>query len=103
VTIYADGSTEEWHNEDGDCNEEGDNRYSYYVIDKSYNGTLETELKDNTISDDNVFHTDKTIQETIDDCHAEGVFWLVMFWILWIGIIIFAIFMFYYLDNRWLD
>ena len=103
VTIYSDGSTEEWHNEDGDWNEEGDIRYSYYVIDKSYNGTLETELKDNTISEDNVFHEDKTIQETIDDCHAEGVFGLVMFWILWIGLIVFAIFMFYYLDNRWLD
>lgn len=103
VTIYSDGSTEEWYDDDGDWDEKGDIRYSYYVIDKSYNGTLETELKDNTISDDNVFHENKTIQETIDDCHAEGVFGLVIFWILWIGLIVFAIFMFYYLDNKWLD
>lgn len=103
VTIYSDGSIDNYYDDDGDWDDEGDIRYSYYVIDKSYNGTLETELKDNTISDDNRFYENKTIQEVIDDNKSSHIFGLIFFWFVWIIFIVFVVFIFYYLDNRWLD
>lgn len=77
-------------------------RYKYYVCDAAYEGTLYAELTDGTISN-TTFYEDYTIDETIELIHSEGEVSLIIFWILWIigmGIIIF---LFYYLDNNWLE
>lgn len=77
-------------------------QYQYYGVATKYTGTIFTELRDHTISDNSSFYVDKTIQETVDRLE-NGVFWQVFFWILWIALIGAVVYGFYYLDNRWLE
>ncbi len=76
-------------------------RYQYYGVRVKFTGTIFTELKDNTISDKTMFYNGSTIESTIE--RLEINYLTVLFWIVW-GIFIFGcIFMFYYVDNRWLE
>lgn len=76
-------------------------RYKYYGVGASHTGTIFTELKDNTISDDTVFYNDMNIEETTD--HLESNIWLVIFWIVWALLICGGVVGFYYIDNKWLE
>ena len=76
-------------------------RYKYYGVGTKYTGTIFTDLRDNTISDNSNFYNNSTIDETIE--YLESNVETVVFWIFWVILIGLAVFGFYYLDNRWLD
>ena len=75
-------------------------RYKYYGTDTEFTGTIFTELKDNTISDNSPFYNDKTVFEAYElvlQKYNAVIFWF--FWIIVTGMLVFG---FYYIDNRWL-
>lgn len=74
-------------------------RNVYYGKKTEYTGTIFTTLKDSTISETS-FYEDKTIPETIDN--LESGYQIVIFWIFWIIFTGLLVFLFYYLENRWL-
>lgn len=76
-------------------------RYKYYGVRTKYTGTIFTDLRDKTISDNSNFYNNSTIDETIE--YLESSVGTVIFWIFWVILIGLAVFGFYYLDNRWLD
>ena len=76
-------------------------RYKYYGTKTKFTGTIFTELKDKTISDNTYFYNNKNIEETVDCLESEGG--EILFWALWIIVIIACVFGFYYLDNKWLE
>lgn len=76
-------------------------RHKYYGVNTQYTGTIFTELRDKTISDNSPFYEDSTIDETID--YLETGFELWMFWVIWIIVIGLCVFGFYYIDNEWLE
>ena len=73
-------------------------RYKYYGTSTEHVGTIFTELKDKTITDNSVFYEDKTVEETRESVHTE--FLPVIFWVFWICIIVAIVIGFYYLENR---
>lgn len=80
-----------------------DIRYVYYGTDPKFTGTIFTKLSDNTISDNNTFYKDSTIEDTVDYLQESGTFLVVAFWIFWIVLICGCVYGFYYLDNNWLE
>lgn len=76
-------------------------RYKYYGVGTRYKGTIFTDLRDKTISDNTSFYNNLTIDETIE--RLESDFPIIIFWIFWVILIGGMVFGFYYLDNRWLD
>lgn len=80
--------------------ESGYVRYKYYGTNIEYKGTIFTELKDKTISDSTPFY-EMSIKETKDK--LERNIGVVIFWIVWIIVIVLAVFGFYYIDNEWLE
>ena len=76
-------------------------RYKYYGIGTKFTGTIFTELKDGTISDNTNFYNNMNIEETVERLESGGG--EIVFWILWIILIIICVFGFYYLDNKWLE
>lgn len=76
-------------------------RYKYYGVGTKYVGTIFTDLRDNTISDDSKFYNDMSIEETVE--HLESGIGVIIFWIFWIVLICGCVFGFYYLDNKWLE
>lgn len=78
-------------------------RYKYYGTGTRFNGTIFTELKDKTISDNTHFYQNRTIDKTVEHLESKEVFWQVLFWIFWIGLIGAVVCGFYYLDNEWLE
>ena len=75
-------------------------RYKYYGTKIKYTGTIFTELKDKTISDNTSFY-ELPIEETKDMLETNSG--VVIFWIVWIIVMILAVFGFYYIDNEWLE
>lgn len=76
-------------------------RYKYYGIGTNYTGTIFTDLRNQTISDNTKFYVDKNIQETVEQLESgSGV---IIFWIFWIVLIGGCVFGFCYLDNKWLE
>lgn len=75
-------------------------RNVYYGTDTSFQGTIFTKLKNDTISNTS-FYNNQTISETID--RLESGYEIVLFWILWIFLTAGAVAGFYYAENRWLD
>ena len=75
-------------------------RYVYYGTGKEFKATLYTQLKNNTINETK-FYPNKTIEETLD--YLKSNVKLVLFWTIWIILIIAAVVIFYYIDNRWLE
>lgn len=80
--------------------ESGYVRYKYYGTNIEYKGTIFTELKDKTISDSTHFY-EMSIKETKDK--LERNIGVVIFWIIWIIVMVLAVFGFYYIDNEWLE
>ncbi len=76
-------------------------RYQYYGTGNRFTGTIFTELKDGTISDHTKFYNDSNIENTLN--HLENGYFVVVFWIAWAVFITICIFVFYYIDNRWLE
>lgn len=76
-------------------------RYKYYGIKTEYKGTIFTDLRDKTISDNTKFYNGLTIKETIE--HLESDIGTIGFWIFWIIVIFVVVYIFYYLDNNWLE
>ena len=76
-------------------------RYKYYGVDTSFSGTIFTELKNNTISDNSVFYEARNIDETVK--FLEWNSGEVVFWIIWIVLIVICVFIFFYADNKWLE
>lgn len=80
--------------------ESGYVRYKYYGTNIEYKGTIFTELKDKTISDSTPFY-ELSIGETKDLFETNSG--VVIFWIVWIIVMVLAVFGFYYIDNEWLE
>lgn len=80
--------------------ESGYVRYKYYGTNIEYTGTIFTKLKDKTISDSTPFY-EMSIKETKDK--LERNIGIVIFWIIWIIVMVLAVFGFYYIDNEWLE
>lgn len=76
-------------------------RYKYYGTKTKHTGTIFTELKDETITDDTAFYKDRNITETLEMLESGSK--LVGFWIFWIILIIACVYGFYYIDNEWLE
>ena len=75
-------------------------RYKYYGIGAEYKGTIFTDLRNNTISDNTPFYDDSTIEETVNTLESND--WAFIFWFFWILITGGIVYRFYYLDNDWL-
>ena len=80
--------------------ESGYVRYKYYGTKTKYTGTIFTKLKDKTIADSTHFY-ELSIEETKDK--LEKNIGIVIFWIVWIIIMVLAVFGYYYIDNEWLE
>lgn len=80
--------------------ESGYVRYKYYGTKTKYTGTIFTKLKDKTISDSTPFY-ELSIGETKDLFETNSG--VVIFWIVWIIVMVLAVFGFYYIDNEWLE
>lgn len=76
-------------------------RYKYYGTGIEFTGTIFTELKDKTISNNSSFYNSMTIQETVTQLES-GVA-VVAFWIAWIVLIGICVYLFYRLENHWLE
>lgn len=76
-------------------------RYKYYGTATNYKGTIYTQLKDKTISENTRFYEDMNIEETIT--YLESDSGLVLFWIIWVILIGLCVYGFYYIDNKWLE
>lgn len=76
-------------------------RYKYYGVGTKFTGTIFTDLRDKTISDNTSFYNNMTIEETVD--HLESEAGIIIFWIIWIILIAACVFGFFYIDNRWLE
>lgn len=76
-------------------------RYRYYGTGTSYNGTIFTELEDNTISSNSPFYNGMSIDETIDKLDTS--IGNIEFWIVWVVATGLAVFGFFYLENKWLE
>lgn len=76
-------------------------RYKYYGVGTKYIGTIFTDLRDQTISDNTKFYDNKNIEETVKQLESGGG--VVLFWIFWIVLICVCVFGFYYAENKWLE
>ena len=76
-------------------------RYRYYGIDAKHTGTIFTDLRNKTISDNTSFYNNMTIEETVGYLESGAV--VIIFWIFWIILIGACVFGFFYIDNRWLE
>lgn len=76
-------------------------RYVYSGVSTKYTGTIFTNLKDKTISDNSSFYNNMNIEETVN--YLESNSKIIIFWIVWIILICGCIYGFYYIDNEWLE
>lgn len=76
-------------------------RYKYYGTGTKFTGTIFTDLRDKTISDNTNFYNNMNIEETVERLESGGG--EIIFWVFWTILIIACVFGFYYLDNKWLD
>jgi len=77
-------------------------RYVYYGVGTEYKGTIFTDLRNKTISDNTPFYNNSTIDEAIESLESN-YFVIVIFWVLWIIFICIIVYGFYCLDNNWLE
>lgn len=76
-------------------------RYKYYGTGTKFTGTIFTDLRYKTISDNTNFYNNMNIEETVERLESGGG--EIIFWVFWIILIIICVFGFYYLDNKWLE
>lgn len=76
-------------------------RYKYYGTKTKFTGTIFTNLKDKTISDNTRLYENRTIEETVESFQTNGG--QIIFWIFWVILICACVYGFYYIDNKWLE
>ena len=76
-------------------------RYQYYGTGTEFVGTIYTDLRDNTISDGSYFYENRTIDQTIK--HLKVPVGTIGFWIFWVFLMGGALYVFFYIDNHWLE
>ena len=76
-------------------------KFEYYGIATQYTGTIFTDLRNGTISDNTQFYNEKTIDETVEHLESSGS--EICFWIVWILLTGACVFGFCCLDNKWLE
>lgn len=76
-------------------------RYKYYGTGTKFTGTIFTDLRNNTISDNTDFYNNMTIDETVKHLESGGA--EIIFWIFWVILIIACVIGFYYFENKWLE
>ena len=76
-------------------------KFEYFGVSTKYTGTIFTDLRDKTISDNTNFYNNMSIDETAQCLESSGG--EIIFWVLWIILITIIVFGFYYLDNKWLE
>lgn len=80
-----------------------DTRYVYYVIPHAINGSVFTELRDNTITNGTGFHQEMTNNELYDSMVQNYDAGSAIFVILWVILTIGVIAIFFYAENKWLE
>lgn len=76
-------------------------RHVYYGVGTQYTGTIFTDLRYGTISDNSKFYNGLTIDEAVQkSLHKYNS---VLFWIVWTILIVIITIVFYCADNKWLD
>lgn len=76
-------------------------RYVYYVRDIEWQGTLYAKIKDHTFESRSDFRADVDIEKMLE--YYTVFNWLWVFWPLWILLTGGLVFVFYYIDNNWLE
>lgn len=76
-------------------------RYQYYGTGTEFVGTIYTDLRDGTITDDSNFYENRSIEQTVE--HLKVPVGIIGFWIFWVLLMGGAVYGFYYIDNRWLE
>lgn len=76
-------------------------RYKYYGVDTSFVGTIFTDLRFDTITDNTPFYVNMTIEQAVK--HLETESYVLFFWIFWIILTGFCVYGFYYTNNNWLE
>ena len=76
-------------------------RYKYYGVGTSFVGTIFTDLRFDTITNNTPFYVNMTIEQTVK--HLETGSYVIFFWIFWIFLTGLFVYGFYYLDNNWLE
>lgn len=76
-------------------------KFEYYGVGTQYTGTIFTDLRDHTITNNTKFYNNKNIEESVE--YLESGSGVIIFWIFWIILIGLCVFGFYYLDNKWLE
>lgn len=76
-------------------------RYKYYGVGTEFTGTIFTDLRNKTISDNTHFYNGADIKETVKCLQAGGG--EIAFWIFWIILICGCVYGFFYIDNQWLE
>lgn len=76
-------------------------RYKYYGVGTEFTGTIFTDLRDKTISDNTNFYNGMNIEETVE--RLESGVGEIIFWIFWILLTGGCVYGFFYIDNKWLE
>lgn len=76
-------------------------RYKYYGVGTEFTGTIFTDLRDKTISDNTNFYNGMNIEETVEHLQSGGG--EIIFWIFWILLTGGCVYGFFYIDNKWLE
>lgn len=76
-------------------------RHKYYGVGTSFVGTIFTDLRFDTITNNTPFYVNMTIEQTVK--HLETGSYVILFWIFWIFLTGLFVYGFYYLDNNWLE
>ena len=77
-------------------------RYCFHYRTTDYNGAATVRLTDGAIKSID-FHKDLTIEQLYKHKLSSPIGWLVFFWILWALLICGSVYLFYRIDNRWLE
>lgn len=78
-------------------------RYKYYGVNTSYTGTIFTDLRNKTISNNSPFYSGMNISATMDYITSSDDVVLVVYWVVWIGLMGLIIFLFFKAENKWLE
>lgn len=78
-------------------------RYKYYGVGTLHKGTVFTDLRDNTISNQSSFYNGMDITTTMKYITTSDMIALIVFWIVWVILIVIVVYMFYRAENKWLE
>ena len=76
-------------------------RYKYYGVGTEFTGTIFTDLRDKTITDNTNFYNGMNVEEPVERLEAGGG--EIIFWIFWTLLIGGCVYGFFYIDNWWLE